>query len=66
MNWHPSKSVVVFFDCYPESVEIQIRIPAISSTTTGYQNKTSLEFGFLSKKHALCGQTYECQLPLTA
>ena len=51
-----------FSKCYSQSVDIQINIPVISTSVW----ELTIEIGFLSKKHALCGQTYECQLPLIA
>ena len=33
MSWHPSK-IVYFWECYPQSLDIQISIPALSITTT--------------------------------
>ena len=39
MSWHPSK-IVYFSECYPQSVDIQISIPAISSTTTSVSELT--------------------------
>ena len=64
--YHEWASIKIVYLCYPQSVDIQISIPAMSSTMTSVSELTIIRNGFLSKKHALCGQTYECQLPLIA
>ena len=54
MSWHPAKNVY-FSKCYPQSVNIQISITAISSTTALVSELTIVRVWFSFKEACIMG-----------